>query len=74
MRCAHQYTKGFCNVCFRQTITQKISDIDRHLNVMHEYLSMRSQTQDWHGVMDSSADIRELTVEKKTLQWVLENL
>jgi hypothetical protein len=35
------------------------------------YLETVRRREDWHGVMDMSADIRELDAAIATLEWVL---
>lgn len=42
-----------------------IMTIDEKIELMKKYLMLKFQEQDWHGVMDAAADLRELMVEKK---------
>lgn len=39
---------------------------------MEMYLDQKRRLDDWHGVMDAAADIRELQVMQRTLRQVLE--
>jgi hypothetical protein len=52
-------------------ILARLAEIEAHLATMRTYLDMRNKSKDWHGVMDASADIRELEAEAKALRWVL---
>jgi len=45
--------------------------IDQDLALMEAYLDQKRRLDDWHGVMDASADIRELLVMQRTLRQVL---
>lgn len=44
----------------RQSRTRAIADQERHRRTMVEYLQMMVDRQDWHGVMDAAADLREI--------------
>ena len=35
---------------------------------MEEYLDLRRQMRDWHGVMDAAADIREIEAKISVLE------
>lgn len=54
------------------TIECRLQEIRNSLRVMQEYLDIRTINEDWHGVMDASADIRELLAEQRALLWVTE--
>ena len=41
------------------------------LVLMEEYLDQKRRLDDWHGVMDASADIRELLIMQRTLRQVM---
>jgi hypothetical protein len=41
------------------------------LVLMEQYLDQKRRLDDWHGVMDASADIRELLVMERTLRQVM---
>lgn len=36
--------------------------------IMEQYLRVRMEMRDWHGVMDAAADLRELEAKLHTLQ------
>jgi hypothetical protein len=38
---------------------------------MEAYLDQKRRLDDWHGVMDASADIRELLIMQRTLRQVM---
>ncbi len=46
----------------------KLKLVDQRIDLMVEYLRMRLELGDWHGVMDAAADLRELEVERRMLQ------
>lgn len=35
---------------------------------MEKYLDLRRQMEDWHGVMDAAADIREIEAQIKVIE------
>lgn len=41
----------------------KRSELERHLKLMKAYLSLCVDREDWHGVMDAAADIREIVAK-----------
>lgn len=41
-------------------IKEAMKMLKAHRETMIEYLKMRVFVQDWHGVMDAAADIREI--------------
>lgn len=53
-------------------IRARLQQVEQSLAIMHQYLLVRLSSSDWHGIMDASADIRELMVEQRVLKWVLE--
>lgn len=59
---------------FYHQLQQRIHDVNQRLKLMRSYLRMRDELNDWHGVMDAAADIRELETELRTLQWVITNI
>lgn len=59
---------------FHHQLQQRIHDVNQRLKLMRSYLRMRDELNDWHGVMDAAADIRELETELRTLQWVITNI
>lgn len=44
--------------------------LERDFALMKEYLLMCFRKEDWHGVMDASADIREIVAKLSVLRWV----
>ena len=45
--------------------------IGQDLALMEAYLDQKRRLDDWHGVMDASADIRELLIMQRTLRQVM---
>lgn len=45
--------------------------IERDIALMEAYLDQKRRLEDWHGVMDAAADIRELLIMQRTLRQVL---
>ncbi|PTU30918.1 hypothetical protein [Stenotrophobium rhamnosiphilum] len=41
--------------------------LKRDLQLMKDYLMMCTRKEDWHGVMDASADIREIVAKLSIL-------
>lgn len=39
--------------------------LDARLTLMVQYLLLKVQERDWHGVADAAMDLRELEVEKR---------
>jgi len=39
--------------------------IEEQIRIMKEYLLMKYHQEDWHGVMDAAADIRELLISMR---------
>lgn len=52
-------------------IQMMLEIVRSHLATMNAYLEVCMDKQDWHGVMDAAADIRELKVKEQTLLEVL---
>lgn len=52
-------------------IHHRLDIIKDRIEKMRSYMTMRQEMLDWHGVMDASADIRELESEHRTLLWVI---
>lgn len=46
---------------------QRASGLRRDLELMKDYLRMCVRKEDWHGVMDASADIREIVAKLSML-------
>jgi hypothetical protein len=56
----------------RDDVQMMLEEIQRQLQVMYTYIQIRHDMEDWHGVMDASADIRELKAKEQALREVLE--
>ena len=56
----------------RKAIEKWLNRIDQDVAVMEMYLDQKRRLEDWHGVMDAAADIRELQIMQRTLRQVLE--
>lgn len=48
-------------------VTSKREELLRHLAIMEQYLRVRLELRDWHGVMDAAADIREIEAKLSVL-------
>jgi hypothetical protein len=46
----------------------KIESLQKKIEGMKQYLLLKFDHEDWHGVMDAAADIRELEAEIKGLR------
>lgn len=55
----------------REDIQMMLEIIRSHLATMNAYLEVCLDKNDWHGVMDASADIRELKAKEQVLLEVL---
>lgn len=44
--------------------------LERDCALLKEYLLMCFHKDDWHGVMDASADIREIVAKLSVLKWM----
>lgn len=55
----------------RKSIEEWVQRLDQELTLMQKYCDCKRDGEDWHGVMDASADIRELLIAKRTLRIVL---
>jgi hypothetical protein len=49
---------------------QETLQLERDLALMKDYLLMCFRKEDWHGVMDASADIREIVSKLSVLNWM----
>lgn len=45
-----------------------IEELREARRLMIEYLDLRRRLEDWHGVMDASADIREIEAQLRVLE------
>lgn len=48
-------------------VDQRSSQLRQDLELMKEYLLVCVRREDWHGVMDASADIREIVARLSML-------
>lgn len=55
----------------RRQMEDWLDRIKCDLVLMEQYLDQKRRLDDWHGVMDASADIRELLVMERTLRQVM---
>lgn len=46
----------------------RIKELESQKNRMIDYLILKVDYKDWHGVMDASCDIREIDVELRLLK------
>lgn len=44
--------------------------LEKDFALMKDYLLMCFRKDDWHGVMDASADIREIVAKLSILKWI----
>ena len=51
----------------RETLEIRGTQLKQDLQLMKEYLLMCVRKEDWHGVMDASADIREIVAKLSVL-------
>lgn len=51
-------------------VANLVSELNRQKELMIQYLYMRADMKDWHGVMDASADIREIEAKLSVLSQV----
>jgi len=49
----------------------RLDRVQQSIAKMTGYCWMKGEQDDWHGVMDAAADIRELLVEKRMLEHFL---
>lgn len=48
-------------------LAAQIAELDRSIATMRTYLLHKYDLDDWHGVMDAAADLRELVVRRNVL-------
>ena len=51
-------------------IDEERVQLERDFALMKEYLLMCFRKDDWHGVMDASADIREIVAKLSIMKWI----
>lgn len=49
-------------------VAHHIQRLQNHRNTMFRYLSDKMYAEDWHGVMDAAADLREIDAELRGLR------
>ncbi len=49
---------------------QERHQLEKDFALMKDYLLMCFHKEDWHGVMDASADIREIVSKLSMLNWI----
>jgi len=47
----------------------RIQKLEKDISLMKDYLQLRLQMNDWHGVRDAAADIEQLVSEIKELTY-----
>jgi hypothetical protein len=52
----------------RRTREERIAQLEGHRALMVTYASHRLEEEDWHGVMDAAADLREIDTELRVLR------
>jgi hypothetical protein len=55
-------------VCAISAPAEQSSRLRQDLALMKEYLLLCIRKEDWHGVMDASADIREIVAKLSILE------
>jgi len=50
------------------TIDEQRRQLETHVRTMVEYLRMKLEQRDWHGVADAAMDIRELEARLDSLR------
>ena len=74
----HQAERGPINLTFEghdigtlhAEILRKIDELHDCITHMQQYMDVRNRLRDMHGVMDASADIRELSAKAEALHGV----
>ena len=51
-----------------KNLKDRIEKLESRFNGMQNYLNLKFDEEDWHAVMDASADIREILAELKILR------
>ena len=58
----------------KKSLEDRIAKLNKRFEGMQSYLLLKNDEQDWHGVMDASADIRELLAELQVLEEWYDNI
>jgi hypothetical protein len=51
----------------RDSVERRSGQLKQDLQLMKDYMIMCVRKEDWHGVMDASADIREIVAKLSML-------
>lgn len=52
----------------KEDLVEKSEKLEKRLKGMKEYLLLKFDEEDWHGVADAAMDIRELIAELKCVK------
>ena len=65
--CANTYMQDFPGqfTCLRCDPRGIIKNLERRKEVMIDYMRVKIQEEDWHGVSDAAMDIREMETEMR---------
>ena len=55
-------------------IIAQIETLHKHKSQMNDYLRLKVEQEDWHGVADAAMDIREIVAKLTTFQSILDDL
>lgn len=61
-------------VSLSQLLTTRLIILETNKERMMDYLDMKREDQDWHGVQDAASDIRDLESQINELQFALSRL
>lgn len=48
-----------------------LEEVQNQIRIMQSYIEMQMNMEEWHGIMDAAADMRELKAKEKILLEVL---
>lgn len=54
------------------TLDEKLKEIEDRRRLMREYLQMKVEEEDWHGVQDAGSDLRDIEAELLGLNFIEE--
>jgi len=54
-------------------IEDKKKQLQKRLDGLKQYLLLKYEDEDWHGIMDAAADIREISVQIDLLEEIENN-
>ena len=52
-------------------IESELKNLQLKRVLLVDYLKLKLEDEDWHGVEDAGSDLRDLDAKIETLQWVL---